>query len=372
MTVSKDAEGRVTSPRGITVVLDANAVIKDPRLESAAASVLLTNSAAGNIRVAIPEVALQEAIHDFCEQARKAHGEIQRQLKTLSRLGLGADFRTKSIDDLCTKYEAELKQWLKKNEVAVLDFPAISHRDMARMAIQKRRPFDDQGRGYRDALVWLSVIELVSTTDVWLVSNDNDFRAPKSEGIADALVKDLDATGRDSSDVRLFRFVTDCVAELERAIVQPKFDVGKRLKDDLAYHTGVLSVIESELLYREVDAAQLSYPLSRADVASIDSVQDVQQIYITDARQLASDELFVRLDAIVEVELELLIEKSEIAAIERDLGGVIRVGDWDFNPRYVSAYATANLNVLISAIADANSFDLKRVDVDEYTVLDGG
>ncbi len=64
----------MSKPRGITVVLDANVVIRDPRLESTSSSILMSNSALGTIAVAIPDVALHGALHDFCEKVPRASG----------------------------------------------------------------------------------------------------------------------------------------------------------------------------------------------------------------------------------------------------------------------------------------------------------
>jgi hypothetical protein len=351
------------------VLIDANVVIKDPALTGTASSVLLTYGALGTITVAIPEVALDEAIHDFCEQAKKTHGEIQRHLKTLTRLGLEAEVRMQSLEDLCAAYEGELKRWLRKNQVKVLDYPTIGHREIARMAIDKRRPFDERGRGYRDMLIWLGVVDLVTTSDVWFVSDDNDFRTQDSEQLAPVLVEDIKAAGRSADDVRLFRSLSDCVAELGNSIGQPKVDIGERLGNDAESRDYLVEAINDELHWSQVDVSTLPHPLSIADAASIDSILNLEQIYVTDAREVNKDELFVRIDTIIEVELELLIDKSEVATVESEVGHALYVAQWDFNQRYLRALASAKLQVFLNALVDAHKFDLKKIEVDEWAVV---
>jgi hypothetical protein len=113
----------------------------------------------------------------------------------------------------------------------------------------------------------------------------------------------------------------------------------------------------------------LPHPLSIADSASINSIVNLEQVYVTDARELNKDELFVRFDTIIEVELELLIDKSEVATIEAEIGHAIYVDQWDFNQRYLRALASTKLQVFLNALVDAHKLDLKKIDVDEWKVL---
>ncbi len=357
----------IDTPRKITVVLDANALIRDPQLDGTALSALLSSSAIGVIDVAVPEIALQEAIHHFRDQVAKAYAEIQKQLKVLDRLGVTTQLQMAQAEAAGEAHEAELRRWIRKSQVQILEYPKVGHREITQMAIEKRRPFDERGRGYQDTLIWASVMELVTATDVWFISGDRGFQAQGSEELAPVLVRDIQAMGQEQSAVRLFPNVTDCVTELGNSILKPKGDISKRFRDDQAYLDRVLEAIDTELIWSSVDTSELSHPLSSAELGSIDSFQGIDQVYVEDARQLPNGELFVRLDTIVQVELELLIDKSEIASIESAIGGSIRVAEWDFNPRYMSAFASARANVFLSAIADSQTLDFKRIDVDKYT-----
>src|SRR6267378_1477984 len=302
------SEGR---SRGITVVLDANAIISDYRLSTAAAIALLSNSTIGTVAVGVPEVALEEAVNKFREEATKAVGDIDRHLQVLKRLGVEADLNIKSVDELCASYETAVKARLRKWGVTVLRYPAVSHGELGRRAVAKRTPFDQQGRGYRDALVWHTVVELVGSRDVWLISADNDFRTSGSEDLAPTLVDDIKTAHRQAADVRLFRSIKDCVNALGETIVQPKADITKRLRDDAGYLNRVQAAMEAGLMYKPIDPADLTLPSALADEASIDGI-DVADVYVSEARLTSTGELLVRIDSIVEVELELLIDKTEV------------------------------------------------------------
>ena len=366
-----DVERRAVKPRGITVLLDANPIIADFRLGSAPAIALLSNSAMKTVAVAVPSVAIEEAMNKFREEVTRASVDIQKQVQMLKRLGIDADLKMGAIDDVCSTYAEMLGNRLSKYGVGTLPYPSVSHADVAGRAIAKRSPFDQQGRGYRDALVWHTVLELVPDREVWLISDDNDFRTPSSDELAGDLVSDLKTVGRSVADVRLFRSIKECVSELGQVVVQPKVDIAKRLKDDAGYLNVVTKGIEEGLQYKRLNIYELSPPAAMADEATIDAIEDVGSIYVQDARLVSTGELLVRLDATVDVEIGLLIDKSEVAEAENYYDRNFAIDDWDWNERMVSAHSATRLDVQVSAIADRETLDLQKIDVDGYSVVPG-
>jgi hypothetical protein len=374
---AKDAGSR-KKPRGITVVLDANVLVADFRLEGASATALLSHSALKSVEVGVPQVALDEAINKYRDDAVRATADVSKLLASLKRLGVASDLPIDSVDDLSEAYADSIKKRLKKYGISTLPYPDVSHEQLARLAIAKRSPFDQQGRGYRDALIWHTVIGLVHDRDVWLVSDDNDFRAAGSDGLAVSLVSDLKSVQRSASDVRLFRSIKDCVAELGQVIEKPKQDISRRLRDDPGYLQTLINSIKEGLRWKAIRGFELKRPASLADEATIDVVEDIRDVYVQDARLVSTGELLVRLDAMVDVSVGLFIEKSEIGEIEEyqenaddeSYDESFDIDDRDWSPRYVSAHAEVRLNVALSAIADRKSLDFQKIDVDEYSVVD--
>jgi pimeloyl-ACP methyl ester carboxylesterase len=93
-------------------------------------------------------------------------------------------------------YEAQLTSRLNELGWTIAQYPDVSHRDVARRAIERRRPFDEKGRGYRDTLVWHTVrdVILASETPILLISGDGDFRGPTGQ-VHKHLAADLDPNG---------------------------------------------------------------------------------------------------------------------------------------------------------------------------------
>jgi hypothetical protein len=78
------------------------------------------------------------------------------------------------IAPLRLRYRDDLEEILREANGEILPIPTVPHRRLIERAVARRRPFDANGDGYRDALVWESVLELLnlSTDPVALISND--------------------------------------------------------------------------------------------------------------------------------------------------------------------------------------------------------
>jgi hypothetical protein len=95
----------------------------------------------------------------------------------------------------------------------VTPYPATSHELLVRRAIERRRPFDDEGGGYRDSLVWETILALLQEDEspIWLVSADGKaFWEGKPGGLAYDLQEDLRARNL-AGAVVLFRTVKELV-----------------------------------------------------------------------------------------------------------------------------------------------------------------
>ena len=62
-------------------------------------------------------------------------------------------------------YAQELRRRLETAGAIVLATPGVWPDDLVERAIHRRKPFDNAGRGYRDALIWYSAMELIDTLD---------------------------------------------------------------------------------------------------------------------------------------------------------------------------------------------------------------
>ena len=151
------------------VVIDTNAIVhRDWRLQQTWWRLLLELSAIGRITLVVPEVVLREAVGKYARKAKAVS-------KDLTQLQLTFD-----LEQSVASYEAELRNKLKDANCRIDGSPPIGVLELTDRAVARKRPFNDEGNGFRDTLIWMHVLELASAgEEVHFVSSDSGFHTGK-------------------------------------------------------------------------------------------------------------------------------------------------------------------------------------------------
>lgn len=159
------------------VILDANVIVSDPLLRGSTWPQLADAISGKRVEVLLPRLALEEAISTYRRAreakaveiqavGRRASRDVQKHLDQAVAVALK---EAKTYPKLIVKALADIG-------VTLLDVPRTSHQQVARRAMERRRPFDDAGSGYRDTLHWMSVLEVVDdryeANDIVFISAD--------------------------------------------------------------------------------------------------------------------------------------------------------------------------------------------------------
>ena len=180
------------------VILDSTALIADFHLTSAAISGLLQGSKERRVNLYVPELVLLEVVHKWRERVGEAVAKAESSVLLAKRIGLkGLTVTMPSIDDEVAAYEDRLRQKLKDAYVQICAIPDVSHTILIEKAVHRRAPFTDKGTGYRDALIWESVKEVLLTGDggaVFVTANKSDFGSSPNS-IPQDLLKELTREG---------------------------------------------------------------------------------------------------------------------------------------------------------------------------------
>lgn len=133
----------------------------DRYLESAAGRLLRDESAAGRLRIAVPEVVLLEAEAHHRRAVQSARERLFAAHEALRQLTAppGRDRRPWRLH-----YREEFEAMLRAARGELLPTPAVPHINLLQKAAARWRPFDARGEGYREALVWESALELLEHT----------------------------------------------------------------------------------------------------------------------------------------------------------------------------------------------------------------
>lgn len=171
------AHRRRPYPDAVLVILDANVIVSDPLLRGSIWPQLTDAISGGRVEVLLPRLALEEAVAAYRRLREAKAVEIQAVGRRASRdVQKHLDRAVASARKEAKKYPKLISSALEKVGVTVMDAPRTSHAEVAQRAIDRRRPFDDTGSGYRDALHWMSVLEIVDeryeNDDIVFVSAD--------------------------------------------------------------------------------------------------------------------------------------------------------------------------------------------------------
>lgn len=185
------------------VVVDTTAIFTDPHLRRTWPD-LLEFASAEVVRVVVPEVVVREACRQQAVRAREARDgalrEANRGLAALRELvdgvpELDVTAVRAALNQAGDKYENALRVDLLLSGVEIAPIPAVDHDLLVSRDLALRKPFNKTGKGYRDALIWHTLLTIARELDaadhvVFVTSNTGDF-AEGGELAAD-LLADLD------------------------------------------------------------------------------------------------------------------------------------------------------------------------------------
>ncbi|MFB7844086.1 PIN domain-containing protein [Microbacterium sp. NPDC056052] len=156
-----------------TLVLDSTELHRDWLFRGAIAQ-LLEHAISKTIEgVAIPGPVVEELVANHERQSDEALARLNKAAVDCQRLGI-LDALPRPVPLNYREYVTEA--WDERLGFTILRWPSISHQELVNRATTRTPPFDHKGGGYRDALVWHSVLELAKAgKEVVLVSADRAF-----------------------------------------------------------------------------------------------------------------------------------------------------------------------------------------------------
>lgn len=190
------------------VVIDTNAVHRDPWLKNAPGTALLGLADSGECVLVFPQVVIDELRrqqHDWVESNRvdvtklvdKMRGNPVDVDATIASL-------TQSITDLRAQVESSFDTLLARTGIEVVPVPADVTARLVERDLARRRPFLEVGSepwsaGLRDAVIWETVLVVLDRLPVdeklILVTADKGFLADAGSSLHQDLLDDLDAQG---------------------------------------------------------------------------------------------------------------------------------------------------------------------------------
>jgi hypothetical protein len=294
----------------VKLVVDANTLSADHYLGGPSFTVIANEISDGDFELVVPEVAVIESVGNYRRSVVEAHeaiaklgGKVGRLLRNDSKL----DELNSHLDELADAYESTLREQLESLGARVEPIPDVDHADLVRRATERRRPCDKNGNGYRDSLIWATVLEIAAEgDDIVFVTNDSDFTIEGDGGersLHPDLIADLQAAGV-AADVTI---VADVHTAIRSYLVHDEVevaDLAQKVRLELLNDWLQDAALYEEVTQAKVDPEAAGLPRS-ATGAQIEYVEDVSEVTdYTLLRKLGDSVLIefeVRADAAVEM-----------------------------------------------------------------------
>ncbi len=179
-----------------TIFLDTNVFIDAGYFRAAGAQAFLRTCKFAGFDLAVPEVVLDEVRGNFKKSLYSALVSLTKAERQVSRL-VTRESDEISLDEETERFDENLEELLQDVGVAVLPYPAITTRELVLGGYSDRKPFKETGEGFKDFLIWKSIVEGIDPADgphVFVSSNTSDFAQEKTKDtfvIHSELVSDL-------------------------------------------------------------------------------------------------------------------------------------------------------------------------------------
>ena len=336
-------------------VVDANIIIAENFGRSVRFRTLLAASNTLGYKVYVPCLAITETVAKFSREFGEEFNSVRRILGQLSKL-LGQRFETAVADLDPEKETASFKDSLvaKLNHAHVtqLHYPDTSHADVVHRAVSRKRPFDQNGSGYRDTLIWLSTLKLASQTDgtIVLVSKDGDFG--KADALHSDLINDLVEAGHTKDKVALSPSLSNIIdeyirPELKVGLLENPLETLANLNVDA--QEAVLLAIQGAYNNVEWEPNELGLP-SECETPILYYVERVKDLHVVEVRELPDGNSLVRVKTEVSGGFNFFMLKADLYVIDDDPR--LDVADLDWNEYGLLGEVTLQLNATIDLLLD--------------------
>lgn len=151
----------------MNVVLDTNILREDLLMKSTKFNILFDYLKKTNSKIIMPKIVYQEIaavyereIIDRLQGFRKAKGALEGALVG----GSIQDFKIVITNEV-EKYLAFLKKKLGISDNDIVPYKDDYLKEIVERAIRRTKPFSERDEGFRDALLWLTILDIARTTD---------------------------------------------------------------------------------------------------------------------------------------------------------------------------------------------------------------
>lgn len=356
------------------IIIDTNVIHLDFKLNKARIVTLCNTSTILGHEIFIPEVVIDEIVKQYDEKAEEYINSFNKALKKLSDLSTSPITQT-PIDakGFISNYRNELNNRIKQLGIGIIPYPNTGHKIMVARELGKKKPFKDSTKGYRDALIWDSVMEHTQKYSsncgiIFLTANSKDFADKDKKDLHTDLIADCISNGIPTTSIRL---VTDIQNFIDNEIILRSTELKEKF-NQLQQDGGLGDIDFIQLIQDYISKDMLDNLISSNDFDSypgyapglyenpeITSIEKVSCSFNT-IREISSDTILIQSEVSVQVDLDCFIFRADLPLIDDSKFPTII--DYEWNDHYVLASDSATFKFQFNILTDTNFKNVKSIE----------
>jgi hypothetical protein len=375
----------------IPVFIDSTELFDSPLLASAEWRELLGRGVRYEITLYFPELVIRETerhytrkLHEDVEATRRSEGGLRSRGFAVVEQPL-ADQR----DRLLEAFRPTVQEKIDKSQSVVLPMPQVPHSEVVERELDKRKPFNANGKGYRDTLIWLSILERLRSRPaswhghmpVFVSGNTRDF-CRDGGGLHDGLLAEIRSI---DPDLTMEHYAS--ISELAAAL-RSMFAAADAVRLTRAHEVGAVNRVHNAIARAVYDEAERLVDLEVTDSDYLDSrlngliienlePSDVNNITVTaiDVEEASfsykvheefdDGEIVFEATVVANLSLDGFLSKSDYAALGGDHDVAVVQWDWSDSVASVSLERSVRLTYYVIVFNEmVDSIDLIEAEVE--------
>jgi predicted nucleic acid-binding protein len=375
-TVKADMNQKHRPPEFI--VVDTTVIVDDYWFRSPSFELFAEFLKQTGAKFVVPEVVVEEAINHRHEDLEIVKSEIEKAHRKVARLFRRFPEKSDQMavvetEDASDPYEKFLSSELKRRGATIIPYHDIPHKDVISRDLSRFRPFQRSGKGYRDTLIWETIVRNClkkGAVTVFVTDNSKDFCDPQGE-LHEDLRKDLRARGFDEADFKISKDLIhftdvfavplltagdDFIARVAQNEV-PGFDLPQICDDNIS---AIVGAIEKK------PASMIGDPgvyEPSVDVVYVPSKQE--EFEILSAARIAKNTFFIVFKFRANVAFAYFLSHSQYATLPESEVSRITVLDWEWNEFVMRVGSDTDIDLKCRI-----TFDAKKQVVQSFEVED--
>lgn len=280
------------------IYVDTNIFYNDWFMKQANFKYLFYYIANENEDLLISKVVCEEVENIRRRESEQAVLKIKNEIKILSKLlPFDTSYDSRAVEEFRFNFTESLHDRCESLEI--LEYENISHAAVVSRALTNKKPFSDGEKGYRDTLIWLSLLNHLKEKNykgevVFITKNTSDFFEKSASGLAlhKDLANDLITNGINAKITpcdSLFSFVRDNIDKQQHVVEHRKMEDILEREGCLYFSDTSGPELTDTLKYTRL----ANLPLHNLLFSNAEIFEGLEDEYIEKSKEMGNGEVFI-------------------------------------------------------------------------------